>query len=149
MSTALLILVWCLFWPSGPLYGHGVSGEVTPGGLAVSWRYSSGEAMSFAKVTVISPTDGKTFQVGNADRNGRFCFHPDAPGEWQVTADDGQGHRLTLTVSVSPEQLQGWQVQTPAPATASRLERALTGVSLIFGLAGVLFYWQARKKTRG
>ena len=146
-----LILLWCLWvlcWP-GLLAAHGVTGEVTPGGIAVAYRYSSGEVMSFARVTVVSPADGKTFQVGNADRHGRFCFYPDTPGDWQVTADDTQGHRLTLTVPVHPDQLHSWQVHPPTTAPISRLERILTGVSFIFGLAGIVFYWQARKELQG
>lgn len=139
------VLGLCLLGIDGPLYGHGVSGEAAPGGIAVTFTYSSQEAMAFAKITVTSPTDGKTFQVGNADRHGRFCFFPDAPGDWQVTADDNQGHRLTVTVPVTQDQLQGFQVKPATPAAVSRLERTLVGLSLIFGVAGLLIYWRARK----
>lgn len=144
----VMIVLW-LTGVAGPLYGHGVSGEATQGGIAVAFTYSSQDAMAFAKVTVTSPADGKIFQVGNADRHGRFCFYPDAPGDWQVTADDNQGHRLTVTVPVTQDQLQGFQVKPAAPAAVSRLERTLVGLSLIFGVAGLLFYWRARKRQPG
>lgn len=82
MKLILLIVGWLCLWPFGPLHGHGVEGQVAPGGLAVSLQYSSGEAMSFAKVTIVSPTDGRTFQVGHADRHSRCCFYPDTGGDW-------------------------------------------------------------------
>ena len=141
----IVMIVLCLTGLAGPVSGHGVLGEATPGGIAVTFTYSSQEAMAFAKVTVTSPADRKTFQVGNADRHGRFCFFPDAPGDWQVTADDNQGHRLTMSVPVTLDQLQGLTGKTAPPAAVSRLERTLVGLSLIFGVAGILFYWWARK----
>jgi len=140
-----LLGMWLILALTGPLYGHGVLGEAGPGGMAVTFRFTSGEAMSFAKVTITSPKEGKTYQVGHTDPHGRFCFYPDAPGDWQVTADDNLGHRHTVTVPLSLEQLQDFQVKTTAPASVPLLERALVGLSLIFGMAGLLFYWRARK----
>ncbi len=145
MKKILVLLGVHLLGLASPSYGHGLSGQAAGGGLAVSFTYSSQEAMSFAKVTVTSPADGKTFQVGNADRNGRFCFYPDASGDWQVTGDDGQGHRLTVIVPVTFDQLQGLAAKATVPAPVSRLERTLVGLSLIYVKAGMLFYWRARK----
>jgi len=134
---------------SSPALGHGVEGSVQPGGLAVSCRYSTGEPMEYAKVTIFSPGTNQPFQVGHTDKNGRFCFYPDAPGEWRVTAEDGMGHRLEVKVPVTLDQVQGMQVKNAAPPAATSLfERALVGLSLIFGLAGLLFYWRAVRIKR-
>lgn len=130
---------------------HGVEGSVQPGGLAVSCRYSTGEPMSFAKITVLSPGTSQPFQVGNADKNGRFCFFPDAPGEWRLTADDGMGHRLEVKVPVTDlDSLQTMPSTAPGGSVAeTRSLRVLTGLSAIFGVSGLLFWWRGRRLPRG
>jgi nickel transport protein len=143
-----LVLVVLMFpWQ---VLAHGVEGTVQPGGLAVSCRYSTGEAMSYAKVTVLSPATPETFQVGHTDKNGRFCFFPDAPGEWRVTADDGMGHRLEVKVPVT--DLNSLQTMPPTAQGGSVSEtrslRVLTGLSVIFGLSGLLFWWQGVRLKR-
>jgi nickel transport protein len=139
-----MVLLW-----SAQIFAHGVEGTVQPGGLAVTCRYSTGEPMDYAKVTVLAPGSSQPFQVGHTDKNGRFCFFPDAPGEWRVTAEDGMGHRLEVKVPVTQELVQGAQVKTAARTiTSSLFERALVGLSLIFGIAGLLFYWRAVRIRR-
>jgi len=142
-----MLLMALLF--SSQVFAHGVEGTVQPGGLAVTWRYSTGEPMDYAKVTVFAPGSSQPFQVGHTDKNGRFCFFPDAPGEWRVTAEDGMGHRLEVKVPVTMDQVQRIQVKPAAPTTTSSLfVRALVGLSLIFGIAGLLFYWRAVRIRR-
>jgi nickel transport protein len=129
---------------------HGVEGSVQPGGLAVSCRYSTGEPMSFAKVAVLSPGTSQPFQVGNADKNGRFCFYPDAVGEWRLTADDNMGHRLEVKAPVT--DLNSLQTMAPTAPGGSGAEtrslRVLTGLSAIFAVSGLLFWWQGLRFKR-
>ena len=122
-----------------------------PGGMVVAFRYSSGEAMSYAKVTVLAPGTSQPFQVGNTDKNGRFCFYPDALGEWRVTADDGMGHRLEVKVPVTDLDATKQILPTPGAASVSntRSLRVLTGLSAIFGLSGFLFWFQGIRSKRG
>lgn len=145
----LVLPVWTIFLMvlmfTSQVFAHGVEGTVEPGGLAVACRYSTGEAMSYAKVTVLSPATPQTFQVGNTDRNGRFCFYPDTPGEWRVTADDGMGHRLEVKIPVTTDGIP----QEKAPEHQKKGEmskpvKVLVGLSLIFGFSGLVFYWKAR-----
>jgi len=146
MHVLLLLLAF-----SAQVLAHGVEGTVQPGGLAVVCQYSSGEPMSYAKVTILSPGTSQPFQVGHADKNGRFCFYPDALGEWRVTADDGMGHRLEVKVPVT--DLEAAKKMLPAPGAANvsdtRSLRVLTGLSAIFGLSGFLFWFQGIRAKRG
>ncbi|MDR1149788.1 MAG: hypothetical protein LBK66_14275, partial [Spirochaetaceae bacterium] len=42
-------------------------------------------------------------QESVADRAGYFSFIPFEPGEWRLTAEDGMGHKGTITISVNVE----------------------------------------------
>ena len=144
---AILLILWLS--PSRVL-AHGVEGTVYLGGLAVACRYSSGEAMSYAKVTIFPPQSKQPFQVGHADKNGRFCFYPDALGKWRVTANDGMGHRLEVTVPVT--SLDTTKPMPPLPGaagvSATSVLRVLSGLAVIFGISGCLFWWQGIKLRR-
>jgi len=129
---------------------HGTEGAVCQGGWVVEAKYAGGEVMSFAKVTVTAPNGDKPFQTGRTDRNGKFAFVPDVPGNWRFVADDEMGHRLTLAVEVPAASLAG-QNQPPAaaaPPGTSRASRALFGVGLLMLLAGLAAWWQARKMRK-
>ena len=130
------------------LYGHGVTGRVDAGAMVVSAEYDTGEAMSYAKVKVLAPGEKLTFQSGRTDRNGRFCFFPDAGGDWKVVVDDEMGHRLEVAVPVD-ENLALPATQELGEAgqhSPSVYQRAFMGISIIFGIAGMFFWWIGRKK---
>jgi nickel transport protein len=145
---AMFLMVLLL---SCQVLAHGVQGTVQSGGLAVACRYSTSEPMDYAKVTVLAPGSSQPFQVGHTDKNGRFCFFPDAPGEWRVTAEDGMGHRLEVKVPVTDQNT----LKTLPPAAGAdsvahtRSLRVLTGLSAIFGLSGLLFWIQGIRAKRG
>ena len=81
------------------------------------------------------------------DRNGRFCFFPDIPGEWKLVVNDEMGHRLEVRVSVDESMaLQADQEGgNIGQGRLSRLERAVIGISIIFGISGILFWWKTLK----
>jgi nickel transport protein len=136
---------------SSPVWPHGVEATVQPGGLALACRYSSGDVMDYAKVTVLAPGSRQPFQVGHTDKNGRFCFYPDTPGEWQITAEDGMGHRLELKVPVTAlNTLKNLPPTAGAEGAApTRSLGVLTGLAAIFGLSGLLFWFQGLRSRRG
>jgi nickel transport protein len=148
-SSLGVALLMVLLWPP-QIFAHGVEGTVHPGGLMVACRYSTGEPMDFAKVTVLAPGSSQPFQVGHTDKNGRFCFSPDAPGEWRVTAEDGMGHRLEVKVPVTdPDTLKTLPPTPGANAGSdSRGLRILAGLSAIFELSG-FFFWLRGIRSKG
>ncbi len=147
LGTVLLMVLLL----ASQVWAHGVEATVQSGGLAVACRHSSGEVMDYAKVTVLAPGSSQPFQVGHADKNGRFCFLPDAPGEWQITAEDGMGHHLELKVPVTePNTLKALPPASGADSFShTRSLRVLTGLSVIFGLSGFLFWFQGIRSKRG
>ena len=130
-----------------PLYAHGVNGKVDAGGVVVTAEYDSGEAMSYAKVKISAPGAKITFQSGRTDRNGRFSFFPDTPGDWKVVVDDEMGHRLELNVPVDETLVfqDNQQRGETGESSSSRYEKALMGISIIFGISGTFFWWKGRK----
>jgi nickel transport protein len=86
------------------LFGHGVEVSEKTGGdrdavRVIRFGYTTGEAMSYARVFVYPPSSptGEILQ-GTTDRNGVFCFLPDERGEWRLVAEDGMGHRGEIRI---------------------------------------------------
>lgn len=142
----VLIATLAFLLPS-PLFAHGVKGAVKEGGLVVTAQYDTGEAMSYARVKISAPGPKFTFQSGRTDRNGRFCFFPDTPGDWKVIVDDEMGHRLQVMVPVNEakELKTDKQAGESAESSLSRYEKALMGLSIIFGISGIFFWWKGKR----
>lgn len=132
-----------------PAWGHGTGGDAEVAeGVRVKAAYDDGDPMSYAAVEVIAPDSGVAFQTGRTDRNGVFMFAPDRPGSWQIVLNDGIGHRLVMKRDVPPAP---GEAPEPAPPTesnrpdVSRREGGIAGISIIFGLCGLLYGWKARR----
>ena len=143
----MFLIVTLAFLLPSPLFAHGVKGLVKEGGLVVTAQYDTGEPMSYAKVKISAPGAKLTFQSGRTDRNGRFCFFPDTPGDWKVVVDDEMGHRLEVMVPVNEakELKTDKQAGGSAESSLSRYEKALMGISIIFGISGVFFWWKGKR----
>lgn len=130
--------------PAALPHGAGFEREAEAPTEVLHFRYAAGRAMDGAEVRVTRPDDGPLFQVGRTDRRGRFAFVPDAPGEWLVEADDGQGHQLQARVAVGQET----EAQKAETVTIPRI--ALLGALLASLLlnAGLFSAWRAQKKPR-
>jgi nickel transport protein len=146
----VIFFLFMLFMLPSILCAHGVMGKVDTGGMVVSARYDTGEAMSYAKVKIAAPGTKLTFQSGRTDRNGRFCFFPDVPGDWKVIVDDEIGHRLEVTVPVndSRELMTDQQVRGSSGSCLSRYAKVLIGVCFIFGISGIFFWWKGKLMHR-
>ncbi len=153
----VLVLAWAL--PSGArAHGTGTRWLEDERALAVYFHYSTGEPMSWVKVRVFGPGDGKLeFVSARTDRNGRFAFLPDTPGHWRVEALDEQGHRAMAETEFAPmadkakgpaavgmagDGKDGGDRQIALPVTW----RAVLGVSLI--LNGFLAAMLMRRRNR-
>ncbi|MCI5122028.1 MAG: hypothetical protein D3908_12715 [Candidatus Electrothrix sp. AUS4] len=86
---------------------HAVHGETgsSSEALCTSASYDDGGPMSYASVEITAPNAEVPFQSGRTDRNGYFCFRPDAPGRWKITIKDEDGHFIRLGTKVSKEML--------------------------------------------
>jgi len=116
------------------LYAHGVTSKIDTGGIVVSAMYDTGESMDYARVTISAPNAKLKFQSGRTDRNGRFCFFE-------------MGHRLEVNVPVDEAMVLRpiHENVNSGRGFLTRYGKAVTGVSVIFGISGILFWWKGRK----
>lgn len=140
------------------LTAHGTGYRVLSENTAITaeFYYSNGEPMNYAEVFVFSPQNEKTeYQNGRTDRKGRFAFHPDIPGTWRVEVSDGMGHKVQGTVEVKAIESReaGSEGRLTAEnkhsAARSNLMGTVLGLSLIFNLCFILFFWKKKTHTRG
>jgi len=121
---------------------HGVEYEIKENKAAIiKVGYDDGEPMSYAEVKIFSPYDAEIeYQNGRTDSNGCFAFIPDNPGEWKIVVNDGMGHGVVAKVPIT----EGIKVDIIHHGF-SRWQKLITGISIIFGLTGLIFYFRIRK----
>jgi len=160
------ILMMLFLWPAGG-YGHGLRHKALEGGRGVEVMYDQGKPAVSARVTVFSPGDRENpFQEGFTDRNGRFVFFPDRAGAWLIEVHDGMGHALRHEILVddapAPDEAgvpvprheeAPIRIQDKAPDRLkdetppwTRLQAVIVGVSVIFGLFGLLALIKSRAR---
>lgn len=146
----LLCVTLCLLAIAEDVWSHGVLGRVGSGkGILVEAEYDDGEPMTYASIEIFDSEENLPFQSGRTDRNGRFLFCPDKMGDWKVVVTDGMGHRLALKTNIDKMfnlvKTNEQQANDINERSFSRYERALMGISIIFGISGIFFWWRGRK----
>ena len=150
LAALWLITIAVSFTADEEIMAHGVRGKMrSEAGILVKTEYSDGEPMSYAAVEVSDQADELPFQTGRTDRNGCFLFYPDREGEWRVVVSDEMGHRIALKTVVSDmsgdreaDNQSEWQTDS---GPFARWEKVLMGLSIIFGLSGLVFWRKGRK----
>ncbi|MEN8222612.1 MAG: carboxypeptidase-like regulatory domain-containing protein [Acidobacteriota bacterium] len=144
--SSFIIIILIVLSPI--LFSHGVDIVIIKGGTGIEAKYDSGDPITQAEVTVYSPGNNEEpFQSGVTDRNGRFLFSPDSEGTWKVVVNDLTGHGGTKKIEIDPiSKIPAGNAEKPL----SRGIKVLSGISVIFGLSGILFYLLAvRERKRG
>lgn len=137
---------------AGLALAHGVDYRVVEsrGVVALEWRYESQSAApaKHAQVKVYSPADAsKEYMTGQTDARGLFVFLPDRPGEWRVEVDDNEGHRETAKITVTEAGTAQAAESHSHGADGGVSQTAITGVSVLFGAAGLLYGWTRRRQS--
>ncbi len=143
----LTIIVFTIFIFPLSLFPHGVDISMINGGTGIEAKYGSGDPISYAEVIVYFPeSDDEPFQSGVTDRNGRFLFFPDVDGKWKVVVNDGTGHGGIFYITV--KDAVSVQDKT-TDKSAGRGINILSGIMVIFGFTGILFFLLARRERKG
>jgi nickel transport protein len=130
--------------------------------------YDSGEPMAEVQVAVFAPSNPtEPWLQGTTDREGRFLFTPDAPGNWEVQIRQaGHGDIVTIPVSNSVGAAPKASAATANSATAnpspdtvatpsnaiatsnsySPLQKGLMMGSVIWGCLGTALFFSRGKK---
>lgn len=126
--------------------------EDRPPFVVISAAYEGTEPASFIAVTVLPPASANikadAFQTGRTDFEGKFVFIPTTAGDWRVRLDDEMGHRVDLVAKVGSAGLAQTPPVRPGGEGEGRGtgERFLIGLSVLFGAAGLLYGWLARRQ---
>jgi nickel transport protein len=144
------------------VFGHGVevyeiSNEISNKVKTVYFKYSTGEPMMYAKIRVYPPSQPDMENLQSiTDPNGYFSFVPDETGEWRITAEDGMGHKGTITVlaenSASGELFSGTNAASSVSGTDTGGKktplpfRITLGLSLILNVFAV-YNFALKKRT--
>lgn len=136
-------LFFIFFFRLSDLWAHGVDYEVKEGrAVVLKAGYDDGEPMIYAEVKIFSPGNKDIeHQNGRTDKNGCFAFLPDQIGEWKIIVNDGMGHGVVTEVEIK----EAMKIETTTKGWP-RWQKIITGISVIWGLAGLIFYLKARKR---
>jgi len=118
------------------LLSHGVTWRALEHAVVLQVLYDDGTPIAYATVEVKSE-DGKKLMEFEADSLGRILFEPPGKGKWILKISDGLGHGVIVPVQTN-RPLEPPRKTTP-------LEKALFGASLIWGIAGTIFYLLGRR----
>jgi nickel transport protein len=114
--------------------------------------------VSGGDVFIYAPGEADTvFQSGKTDPSGKFAFIPDKAGEWRVLVDDGTGHKgeagimledAFFAVTGADLEIEEEDINPAPPAAAlSVFWKALIGISLLIGIAGIFYGLKSRKES--
>jgi len=117
--------------------------------MVVASEYDDGEPVSYAVFEIYYPGGKDLFQSGVTDPNGCFSFLPDTPGKWKIFVKDGMGHQVSLTADISNQQaLKEKTAPVSNPGHLSKIQPIITGISLIFGLTGLILLFKTKKRSK-
>ncbi|MBI9083681.1 MAG: hypothetical protein JEZ11_08780 [Desulfobacterales bacterium] len=147
MKQCLLAVIWMMVGIA-PVWAHGVhydfESEKT---VCLRVSYSDGEPMSYAKAKIFSPADAEIeHQNGRTDKNGRFAFVPDIEGAWRIDVEDGMGHAVKAEIRIEDTGDHVKETSPPAAGGASAVN-AMAGLSGIFFLFGLFFWWKGLRRS--
>jgi len=117
--------------------------------MVVTAEYDDGEPLGYAVFEVYYPGGKELFQSGVTDPNGCFSFLPDTPGKWKILVKDGMGHQVSLTADINDQQaLKEKTAPGVGPGQLSKIQPIITGLSLIFGLMGLVLLFKTKKRPK-
>jgi nickel transport protein len=145
MRGAAAIAMLLCFWLPERAAAHDLRHSIEEGvAVTVKLFFADGNEFSFESYEVYHAGEEIPFQVGRTDALGRLVFRPDRAGTWRVKvfSEDGHGADLSLTTGV-----QG-AVESADRSLFERHSRLVVGVSIIFGIFGLVSLYARRKDSK-
>jgi nickel transport protein len=142
-GAAAIALLLCLWLPERAA-AHDLRHSIEEGAaVTVQLFFADGNEFSFESYEVYYAGEEIPFQAGRTDARGRLAFLPDRAGTWRIKAfsEDGHGADLSLTTGA-----QGG-VESADRSLFERHSRLVVGVSIIFGIFGLVSLFARKKGT--
>ena len=145
MRRGVAAIAWllCLGLPAR-VVAHDLQHRIREGAaVTVELFFADGNEFSFEGYEVYRAGEEIPFQVGRTDAHGRLAFLPDTPGTWRVKifSEDGHGADISLTTGA-----RGGIEGADRPLFERHL-RLVVGVSILFGIFGLLNLFARKRKT--
>jgi nickel transport protein len=141
----LIAITLAVFLAGPKALAHSIHYEVEQKGISARIFYSANDPASYSECEVYGPSDNQPYQTGRTDRAGVLSFLPDRPGIWKikVLGESSHGfHGVTIEVRVD----QGFQLESFSKPLVAQHTKVIVGVSVIFGLFGVVSLYLSRRK---
>jgi len=142
-GAAAIALLLCLWLPERAV-AHDLRHSIEEGAaVTVKLSFADGNEFSFESYEVYHAGEEIPFQVGRTDALGRIVFRPDQAGSWRIKvfSEDGPGADFSLTTGA-----QGG-IESVDRSLFERNSRLVVGVSIIFGIFGLVSLFARRKGT--
>jgi nickel transport protein len=140
MDSRLTALALCAWLPAQAL-AHDLQHRIGEGSaVSVRFFFADGSDFSFESYEVYRAGEEIPFQVGRTDAGGRVVFLPDRAGTWRIKVFSEDGHGADISFSTGAG---GAELDESQPLLERHL-RLVVGVSLIFGLFGLVSLWMRR-----
>jgi len=139
-----MFLFISFFLVNATLFPHGVNYKKINGGIGIEVLYDNGKPISEAETKIYSPREkNNTFQEGYTDKNGRFLFYPDEQGKWKIIISDGMGHGVSTFIEIN--NIKTMEIGKTGNIPIPLYNKILLGISIIFGITGILTFLATRK----
>lgn len=125
------------------IFSHDLQHKINKYGgiVGINLFYADNTKFSFESYEIYSPENEKIpFQVGRTDKYGRIFFNPDKEGEWKINATSSDGHGKKISIN-----LKGKKLEEKNLSLYDRFGKIITGVSILFGIFGILSLIYRRK----
>jgi nickel transport protein len=141
MRTLALFLLLCTVGAAAHEVHHDIAAA---GAVMVRLTYADGSPYAYEKYELFPEGQEVPAQVGNSDSQGRVVFVPGETTNWRLKAYSADGHGVDLKFAAPAIQV----ATTPAVAASpDRATQVLIGLSLLFGLFGLVQLLLRRRKT--
>ena len=159
MTTAsTLYFVLGLFVCSSTGMAHGINLHVVERSVSVEVTHEDGSPLQEGEAKVYAPLNtDQPFLHGKTDEDGHFTFFPDSTGVWRVVVGDSMGHAVTRNVTVASSSEHTTKHDHPITSDHdhkaghdhyfSRLQGVIVGLSVIFGIWGLVSMSRSCKAT--
>lgn len=145
LNIMIFFGVWLIGWMSGKLYAHTIHYEVQPNGISVKIFYTESDPASYSEYEIYGPGDSEPYQIGRTNRAGFLSFLPDRPGTWKikVLGESSHGfHGITFEIKVD----KAFNLESFEKPLVAKHTKIIVGMSVIFGLFGIISLYLSRKK---
>jgi nickel transport protein len=132
-------------WLSGQALAHELLHSIDEGAaVSVKLSFADGSDFAFGAYEIYRAGDETPFQVGRTDIQGRVVFIPDRAGTWRVKAFSEGGHGVDFSFTTGVKS----DVQDANESPLWRHQRIIVGVSVIFGVFGLVTLFTRRRARR-